>query len=145
MSAWAAVMVIAGGLFAGGSASFAWSRVPIWRGMPRAKFVDDFAQTLHRTDKVQPALLVVAIVASVGFAISSDGSSRVIAAVGAAAFLAVLIASITLLVPLQRRIINAPGQEAIEEMRQRWFRGNLGRASLSVVAFVAVAIASSAG
>jgi hypothetical protein len=33
---WAAIMLIAGGLFAGGSATFAWSRVPIWRRMPRA-------------------------------------------------------------------------------------------------------------
>ena len=145
MSIWAALMVIAGGLFAGGAATFAWSRVPIWRTMPASAFVDDFSQTLRRTDKVQPALLVVAIAASIGFAVRGDGAGRVLALVGAAGFLAVLIASVTVMVPLQRRIIDCSQPEAIDEMRRRWFRGNLGRASLSVVAFMATAMAAAAG
>ena len=145
MSVWAAFMVIAGGLFAGGAATFAWSRVPIWRTMPASAFVDDFSQTLRRTDKVQPALLVVAIAASVGFAVTAEGAGRVLALVGTAGFLAVLIASAAVLVPLQRRIINCSHPEAIGEMRRRWFRGNLGRAALSVVAFVVTAIASAGG
>ncbi len=68
MSVWAAVMLIAGGLFAGGAATFAWSRVPVWRTMPAAAFIEDFSQTISRTDKVQPALLVAAIAASLGYA-----------------------------------------------------------------------------
>jgi hypothetical protein len=52
MSAWASPMLIAGGLFAGGAATFAWSRVPIWRRMPVQEFIGDFEQTLRRTDKV---------------------------------------------------------------------------------------------
>ena len=145
MSVWSALMLIAGGLFAGGSASFAWSRVPIWRTMPASAFVDDFSQTLRRTDKVQPALLVVAIAASIGFAVTGDGAERVLAVVGAAGFLAVLIASVAVLVPLQRRIVDCPRPEAIGEMRGRWFRGNLGRSAVSVAAFAATAVASSGG
>ena len=142
MSAWAALMVLAGGLFAGGSATFAWSRVPIWQGMPARAFVDDFAQTLSRTDKVQPALLVFAIAASLGFALDhADGSGRVLALVGGAGFLAVLIASVAVMVPLQRSIIASPQPEETDEMRRRWYRNNLGRASLSVAAFVATALA----
>jgi hypothetical protein len=48
MSIWAALMVLFGGLYAGGAATFAWSRVPIWRTMPVSPFVDDFSQTIRR-------------------------------------------------------------------------------------------------
>ena len=144
MSTWASLMLIAGGLFAGGAASFAWSRVPMWRRMPVQEFIGDFKETLHRTDKVQPALLVLAIVSAAGFAITADGSARVLALVGAAGFVATLAASLALLVPLQRRIVATPPAEAdaIYEMRVRWFRGNLGRSMLGAASFIAVAVAS---
>jgi hypothetical protein len=58
MIAWASLMLIVNGLFAGGAATFAWSHVPIWRRMPAQEFVGDFEETLRRTDKVRPALLV---------------------------------------------------------------------------------------
>ena len=136
-------MLIAGGLFAGGAATFAWSRIPIWRQMPTAPFVTDFAQTLRRTDKVQPALLVAAIAGSIGFGVTSDGTSRVLALIGGAAFVSVLAASVAVLVPLQRRLIESADADAIDEMRQRWFQGHLGRAALSTIAFAAVAVAAS--
>ncbi len=144
MSAWASLMLIAGGLFAGGAATFAWSRVPIWRRMPVQEFIGDFEETLRRTDKVQPALLVAAIISSAGFALTADGPARVLALVGAAGFVVTLAASIAILVPLQRRIVaTAPAAaEAIEEMRARWFGGNLGRSMLGVLSFVAGALAA---
>ena len=145
MSIWASLMLIAGGLFAGGAATFAWSRVPIWRRMPVQVFVSDFEETLRRTDKVQPALLVAAIVSSGGFALAAEGSARVLASVGVAGFVVTLAASLAILVPLQRRIIATPPAEtgAIHKMRVRWFRGNLGRSMLAVASFVAVAAAAS--
>ncbi len=144
MSVWAIIMLIAGGLFAGGAASFAWSRVPIWRRMPVQGFIGDFQETLRRTDQVQPALLVVAIVSSAGFALTADGSARVLASVGAVGFVATLAATLAILVPLQRRIVATPPAEAeaIDEMRARWFRGNLGRSMLGVASLVAVAVAA---
>jgi anthrone oxygenase-like protein len=144
MSAWASVMVIAGGLFAGGAATFTWSRVPIWRRMPVQEFIGDFEQTLRRTDKVQPALLVVAIVSAAGFARTADGVARVLALVGAAGFVVTLAASLAILVPLQRRIVstNPAEAKAIGEMRARWFSGHLGRSMLAVASFVAVAVAA---
>ena len=144
MSAWVTLMLIAGGLFAGGAATFAWSRVPIWRRMPVQEFIGDFEQTLRRTDKVQPALLVVAIVSAAGFALTAEGSARVLASVGAAGFVVTLAASLAFLVPLQRRIVATSPEEAkaIDEMRARWFRGHLGRSMLAVASFVAVAVAS---
>ena len=144
MSAWASLMLIAGGLFAGGAATFAWSRVPIWRRMPVQGFIGDFEETLRRTDKVQPALLVAAILSAAGFALTADGLARVLTSVGAAGFVVTLVASLAFLVPLQRRIVATPPAEAkaIDEMRARWFRGNLGRSMLAVASFVAVAVAA---
>ena len=144
MSAWASLMLIAGGLFAGGAATFAWSRVPIWRRMPVQEFIGDFEQTIRRTDKVQPALLVATIVSAAGFALTASDSARVLASVGAAGFFVTLAASIAVLVPLQRRIVATPPAEAkaIDEMRARWFRGHLGRSMLAVASFVAVAVAA---
>jgi hypothetical protein len=137
-------MLIAGGLFAGGAATFAWSRVPIWQRMPVQEYIGDFEQTIRRTDKVQPALLVAAIVSAAGFALTADGSARVLALVGAAGFVVTLAASLAFLVPLQRRIVaTAPAEaKAIDEMRARWFRGNLGRSILAVASFVAVVVAA---
>ena len=144
MSIWASLMLIAGGLFAGGTATFAWSRVPIWRRMPVSEFIGDFEETLRRTDKVQPALLVAAIASAVGFALASDGSARVLALVGTAGFVTTLATSIMILVPLQRRIVATPPAEAkaIDEMRARWFRGHLGRSMFATASFVAVAVAA---
>jgi hypothetical protein len=144
MSIWANLMLIAGGLFAGGAATFAWSRVPIWRRMTAQEFIGDFEETLRRTDKVQPALLVAAIVSAAGFALTADSSARVLASVGTAGFVVTLAASLAILVPLQRRIVaTAPAEVgAIEKMRARWFRGNLGRSILAVASFVAVTVAA---
>ena len=144
MSIWASLMLIAGGLFAGGTATFAWSRVPIWRRMPVQEFIGDFEQTLRRTDKVQPALLVAAVISAGGVALTADGLARVLALVGAVGFVVTLAASLAILVPLQRRIVATPPAEAktIDEMRTRWFRGHLGRSMLAVASFVAVAVAA---
>jgi hypothetical protein len=89
-------------------------------------------------------LLVAAIVSAAGFALTADGSARVLASVGAAGFLVTLAASLAFLVPLQRRIVATPSAEAeaIEKMRARWFRGHLGRSVLAASSFVAVAVAA---
>ena len=144
MNPWSFLMVVAAGLFAGGAATFAWSRVPIWRRMALPQFVSDFSQTLHWTDKVQPALLVTAIASAIAFAVSNAGPGTLVAALGAAALVVTLLASMAILVPLQRRIIASPLErpEPIEEMRLRWFRGNLGRSVIAAVAFALLTVAA---
>jgi hypothetical protein len=140
----AAVMLVAGGLFAGGAATFVWSRVPIWRRMPLSQFVGDFDETIRRTDIVQPALAVVAAVAAIAFAVTASGSARLLAALGAVGFIAVLVASFAVLVPLQRRIIAAPlaSKAEIDAMRLRWFSGNVGRTVLAVASFEITVLAT---
>ena len=141
---WNVLMLVGGGLFAGGAATFAWSRVPIWRRMPLSAFLSDFEATIRWTDKVQPALLLVGAVSAIAFAATADGSARLVAALGAGGFLVVLAASFAVLVPLQRRIIATPAARSaeIEAMQRRWFTGNLGRSLLSVASFALIAVAS---
>ncbi len=140
MSAWAIVMIVAGGLFAGAVANFAWDRLPIWRRMPLADFIPDFKHTIDLADKIQPALLVVAIASAAAFALTTDAQGRTLAAIAAGGFVLTLVASVAVLVPLQRRIISLrdPADE-VETMRQRWFRGHLGRTGLSVASFALAA------
>lgn len=144
MNLWAVLMVVSSGMFAGGAATFAWSRVPIWQRMPLPQFVADFSQTLQWTDKVQPALLITAIVSAIGFTVTDVGAGTALAATGAVALAVTLVASLGILVPLQRRIIASSLEppEPVEEMRRRWFRGNLGRSAVAVIAFVLVATAA---
>ena len=144
MNLWATIMLLAGGMFAGGAASFAWSRVPIWRRMSGRPFITDFSQTIAWTDKVQPALLIVAIVSSIAFVLTTSGTPRVLALAGAIGFVATLVASLTVMVPLQRAIIasSPDDRDAIEGMRLRWFRGTLGRSVLATLAFAAIAAAA---
>lgn len=143
MNAWAILMLLSGGLFAGGVTVIAWERVPIWRALPLPLFRPEFASTIDIADRVQPALLVASIVTAVGFGITASGTARTLALIGAAGLLTTLIASGAILLPLQRRIIASEGEDgAVEAMRRRWFRGHLGRAVLAVASFTLVAMAA---
>jgi hypothetical protein len=143
MNVWAFLMLVSGGLFAGGVTALAWDRIPAWRSMPLAQFRTDFGGVVQRADRVQPGLLVVAIVASSGFGLADSGAARILALIGASGFTATLIGSVAVLVPLQRRMISSSSLEAaLERMRHRWFRGHVGRTVIVVVSFLLVASAA---
>ena len=144
MNIWAILMLVSAGLFAGSALAFTWARIPIWRTMPLPQYLTDFAETIHRAARVQPALLVVAIVTALAFGMSASAPARTFALIAAAGLLATLIASVAILVPLQRRIIASSPQQAdaIEAMRLRWFNGHRGRSALAAVCFTLVAIAA---
>jgi hypothetical protein len=141
---WAILMLVSSGLFAGGAAVFAWERVPVWRALSPAQFKPDFARAIHKADRVQPALLVVSVVAAVGFGVTTAGAARSLALMGAAGFIVILIASGVVLVPLQRRIIasSEPPPAAVEAMRRHWFSGHLGRSILAAASFILMALAA---
>src|SRR3712207_6826409 len=103
--------------------------------MPLAAFRASFAATIRVADKVQPALLMSALLCSIAFVFSAGGASSLVAAIGAAGLLAILIASVTVLVPLQRRIVGSPALEEQEvvRMRNRWLRGHRGRSVAALV------------
>jgi len=143
VNVWAILMLVSGGLFTGGVTVFAWERVPVWRSLPLPQFRIDFTRAIHKADRVQPALLVVASVSAVGFGLTATGAARSLALIGAAGFLVTLIASGAVLVPLQRRLIaSSQPQTAVEAMRRQWFRGHLGRSVVAVASFTLVAMAA---
>src|SRR5262245_63382231 len=102
---WAVPMLLSGGLSVGGVVSIAWERVPAWRASDLLDFRTGFARTLRRVDRLQPALLVGCLGSTIGFASSADGAARALAGLAAAGFLFVLVGSVVLLVPIQRRLV----------------------------------------
>jgi anthrone oxygenase-like protein len=145
MTPWAAVLIISSGLFTGSVMAFAWDRVTAWRRMPLEQFAGDFDHTINKADKIQPALLVVAIASGVGYGLTQTGTARTLAFVSAGGFLIVLLASLAVLLPLQRRILRSmdADREAIVGMQRRWFSGHLGRTALSIASFIVASIAIS--
>jgi hypothetical protein len=143
---WFAIfMLISGGLFAGGVISISWERIPAWRETDLRDFRFAFAHTLRRVDRVQPALLVVCLVSTIGFAISANGASRTLAALAAVGFLIVLVGSGTWLVPIQRRLVasgsDQPSPE-LERLRTQWLRGHVIRTVVALAALVLAVIAT---
>jgi uncharacterized membrane protein len=144
MSEWLAIpMLLAGGLFAGGVVVIAWERVPAWLEADVSEFRMAFAYTLRRVDRLQPALLVVCLVSTIGFVMSADGAARSSALFAAAGFLIVLFGSVALLIPIQRRLVAPRAQQPseIERLRSRWVRGHLIRTLISLAALTLAIIA----
>jgi anthrone oxygenase-like protein len=137
MESWEWVAVLAGGMFTAVVVYVAAVQGPRWRGMEIPIFLPQFARAINVADKVQPMLLVVTLVSSVIASRSLDGTSNVLAWAAAAGFALTLVGSVSFLVPLQRRMIRLGPDPALplDEMRARWLKGHLGRASLAVMSF----------
>lgn len=104
---WAIPMLICGGLFAGGVAFIAWERIPAWRSAELQDFRTVFAHTLRRADRLQPGLVVISLLSTLGFAVAASGAARVFALLAAVGFLVVLVGSAAWLVPIQRRLVGS--------------------------------------
>ncbi|HET6921485.1 MAG TPA: hypothetical protein VFI46_18775 [Jiangellaceae bacterium] len=89
---WAVTMLISSALFAAGVVPIAWERAPAWRTAELSDFRVDFAHTLQRMDRLQPALLVVCLVSTIGFAVSAGGTARALAILAGAGYVMVLLA-----------------------------------------------------
>jgi hypothetical protein len=142
---WAISMLLSGGLFAGGVAVIAWERVPAWRVTDPVDFQTGFAYTLRRVDRLQPALLVVCLGSTIGFAASAGGAARTLAALAAGGFLVVLVGSVAVLVPIQRRLVaagSAPPPADVEALRTRWLGGHLVRTAVALACFALAVLAT---
>ncbi len=141
---WAVAMMSSGGLFAGGVASIAWERVPAWRRMHLSDFQAGFAHTLRRVDRLQPALLSICLVSTIGFAVTAAGAARTLAVFAAAGFLLILVGSVAWLIPIQRTLTSGSELRAadVEGLRARWLRGHLMRTVVAVAFFALTAVAT---
>jgi hypothetical protein len=138
-------MLVSGGLFAGGVLSIAWERVPVWRKSDFLDFQTAFAHTLRRVDRVQPALLVVCLVSTLGFAVSSGGSARTPALAAAAGLAVVLVGSVAWIVPIQRRLVASETGRPVpelERLRSQWLRGHVLRTAVALVSLILVVVAA---
>jgi hypothetical protein len=116
---WAIAMLFSGGLFVGGLVAIAWERIPAWRASDLVDFRTGFAHTLRRMDRRQPALLVVCLGSTIGFASSTGGAARTLAGLAAGDLLVVLVGSVALLVPIQRRLV-ASGPAPPSACASKW-------------------------
>jgi Domain of unknown function (DUF1772) len=143
--AWAISMLISGGLFAGGVLTIAWERIPAWRTADVRDFRPAFAHTLRRVDRLQPALLTLCLVSTLGFAVTGGGQARATALAAAVGLLVVLAGSVAWLIPIQRRLA-APDSERpvleLERLRRQWLRGHVIRTVLALASMSLVVVAA---
>ena len=142
---WAVAMLLSGGLFVGGVAVIAWERVPAWRATDLVDFRTGFAHTLRRVDRLQPALLLVCLGSTIGFASSAGGAARTLAALAAGGLLVVLVGSVAWLVPIQRRLVasgSAPPPADVEALRAQWLGGHLIRTAVALACFALAVVAT---
>jgi Anthrone oxygenase len=144
MDEWAIAMMVSGGLFAGGVVSIAAERVPVWRGTSLPDFRIGFAQTLRRVDRLQPALLSICLLSTIGFVVTTAGAARTLASFAAAGFVLVLVGSVAWLVPIQRTLKSGTELPAadVERLRARWLRGHLVRTVAGVALFIVAVVAT---
>ena len=142
---WSILMLIGGALFMAGVIPIAWERADAWRELDSETFRNELAYTLRRVDKLQPALLLVTLAASIAFAVAAGGTPRALAGIAAVCFAAILIGSGLALVPIQRRLTDPTtsfSDSEIAELRTCWLRRHLGRTLLAVAAYTLLVIAA---
>jgi hypothetical protein len=142
---WAGAMMVSGGLFAGGVVSIAWERVPAWRTTDMSDFRTGFAHTLRRVDRLQPALLTICLVSTIGFAATAEGAARTLAVLAAGGFLSILAGSVAVLIPIQRVLVRSGSERSpadVERMRTRWLRGHVIRTVAALVLFILAVVAT---
>jgi Domain of unknown function (DUF1772) len=141
---WAVAMMISGGLFAGGVVSIAWERVPAWRRAQLSEFRTGFTHTLRRVDRLQPALLSIALLSAIGFASTALGEARLLAVLAASGFFLILIGSVAWLIPIQRTLKSGADRPTaeVERLRTRWVRGHLLRTVAGLAMFSLAVVAT---
>lgn len=135
------IMIICSGLFTGGVLTITWSRLSVWKKMDSQSFKEDFGHTIRITDKLQPILLVITILSAGFFSFSKDGIVQILTLMVAGGFTITLVASIVVLVPLQKRILNST--ESPIHMYAKWQQGHIGRTVLSLLSFFLLALSLS--
>jgi hypothetical protein len=143
IAAW--LMVMFGGLFAGGILIVAVERVNLWRRMPVDQYVIDFRRSLYRLDPLLPILGTLSALGAVVFALNSEGHAAVLAWIGVALIVVIMIASIALAEPMNskfRRLPEGQAPEGAEHLRITWRRFHWARTVVALGALACLAAAS---
>ncbi len=143
LAAW--LMVMFGGLFAGGILIVAVERVNLWRRMPVDQYVIDFRRSLYRLDPLLPIMGTLSALGAVVFALNSEGHAAVLAWIGVALIAVIMISSIALAEPMNskfRRLPEGQAPEGAEQLRITWRRFHCARTVVAVGALACLAAAS---
>jgi uncharacterized membrane protein len=139
-SAW--LMLMACGLWAGVILTFQVERINLWARMPIEQFAVDFRRSLFRVDPLQPILAALASIVGGYFAWFSLGTPRLLAWVGVALMVFVVVASIVIAEPINSRFRDLPeGQlpDGAERYRIAWRRFHTARTIFTLAAFACCA------
>lgn len=134
-SAW--LMIMACGLWAGVILTFQVERINLWARMPIEQFVVDFRRSLFRVDPLQPILAALASIAGGYFAWFSLGTPSLLAWIGVALMVFVVVASIIIAEPINSRFRDLPeGQlpDGAERYRIAWRRFHTARTIFTLAA-----------
>src|SRR5215831_1609694 len=139
------VMLIAGGIFAGGLVWYAWERVWIWQRLTLLEFAIDFRRSLRKADPAMPILLLICGSAATVFATQTDDAARTLALASLALLGTILVSSIVIAEPINSQFRRRPEgvvPPEADRLRRRWRRFHLVRTALGVTAYSLLIVAA---
>lgn len=131
-----AVAQLTSGAFAGSCAYIALVQQPVRASLPPGASLGDFRAAVPRAERLQAPLLVLALVAVAVEAVAAAGAAVV---VGGLLLLAVLVQTVALVLPINRRLLSGAPEEhlaAAPRALARWGRLHAARTALAVVGAV---------
>lgn len=142
VGAW--LMLVGGGLWAGGILMFAMERTNLWRRMPVEQYVVDFRRSVLRVDPLLPILGIMSCVGGVLFAVNNDGRAAALSWMAIVLVGVVIAGSIWIAEPINskfRRLPEGQAPEGAADLRIRWHRFHAMRNVVALAAFVCMAAA----
>jgi len=139
------VMLIAGGIFAGGLVWYAWERVWVWQRLTLLEFAIDFRRSLRKADPAMPILLLICGSAATVFATQTDDVARTLALASLALLGTILVSSIVIAEPINSQFRRRPEgvvPPEADRLRRLWRRFHLVRTALGVTAYSLLIVAA---
>ncbi|MGH3763743.1 MAG: DUF1772 domain-containing protein [Pseudonocardiaceae bacterium] len=143
IGAW--LMLVSGGLWAGGLLIFAVERTNLWRRMPIEQYALDFRRSLYRVDPLLPILAVLSCAGATAFAIGSNGRAQFLGWTGVALIALVILSSIVIAEPINskfRGLREGQVPAGAERYRTRWRCFHAIRNIIAIVGFACLAAAA---
>lgn len=142
VGAW--LMLVSGGLWAGGILMFAMERTNLWRRMPIEQYVVDFRRSVLRVDPLLPILGGTSCVGGVLFAVNNGGRNAALSWIAIALVGVVIVSSLRIAEPINsqfRRLPEGQAPEGVADLRTRWRRFHAARNVVALAAFVCMVAA----
>jgi hypothetical protein len=139
LGAW--LMLVSGGLFAGGILIVAVERTNLWRRMPVDQYADDFRRSLARVDPLLPILGGLTGAGALLFALNASGRPATLTWIAVALLAVIIVSSLIVAEPINarfRRLPEGATPDRADRLRITWRRFHLSRTLLGVAAFTCI-------